>query len=285
MEESSTTLLWGATGWMGGMIAKEIECIAAKSRLEAIDETEAELDRVKPSRVIVAAALTGRPTVDWCEDHKAEVLATNYAGTLELCRACARRGIHCTLLGSGCIYQYDMEHPNCEDDARGFGEKDAPNFKGSFYSRTKLALERDLGALGLLEKDVLVLRIRMPVLGDKSPRCLLTKLGKYKDHVVDGMFNSITFLPDMIGTIPKLSQAKIAGLLNFCQPGAVTNREIVEIALGDEGFTFVSPEALPKLTRAPRSNCVLNCSRLSSVMRDLGLPPLRTAKECLMSLR
>lgn len=33
-----------------------------------------EIDRVKPSLVLNAAGITGRPNVDWCEDHRQETI-------------------------------------------------------------------------------------------------------------------------------------------------------------------------------------------------------------------
>jgi hypothetical protein len=35
---------------------------------------EQEIDRIKPTHVIVAAGLTGRPNVDWCETHQEETI-------------------------------------------------------------------------------------------------------------------------------------------------------------------------------------------------------------------
>lgn len=106
-----------------------------------------------------APAQTGRPNVDWCEDHKDEVLRVNVVGTLSLADLCNQRGIHMTNFGAspqlwrlqcgckrrvlcvrartgtGCIYSYDAAHPL--GSGRGFTETDAPNFAGSFYSMTK----------------------------------------------------------------------------------------------------------------------------------------------------
>ncbi len=66
-----------------------------------------ELDEVKPTFVINAAGITGRPNVDWCEDHKEEVLRTNVIGTMSLMDLTNARGIHMTNFATGCIYSYD----------------------------------------------------------------------------------------------------------------------------------------------------------------------------------
>ena len=65
-------LLFGKNGWIGGMMTKLLrdaghEVVLANSRLEMRESVEAELDQHKPTRVINAAGVTGRPNVDWCE--------------------------------------------------------------------------------------------------------------------------------------------------------------------------------------------------------------------------
>ena len=52
----------------------------------------AELDAHKPTRVICAAGLTGRPNVDWCETNQAAVIRVNVCGTLALADVCEQRG-------------------------------------------------------------------------------------------------------------------------------------------------------------------------------------------------
>ena len=56
------------------------------------------------------------------------------AGTLIIADQCNRRNIHCTIFGTGCIYEYDAEHTI---GGKGFLEEDPPNFGKSFYSKTK----------------------------------------------------------------------------------------------------------------------------------------------------
>jgi 3,5-epimerase/4-reductase len=96
----------GTTGWIGQKLVallrgagKDVVCAA--SRLDRPADVEAELDAVRPTRVLNAAGLTGRPNVDWCEDHKDEVIRVNVIGTLALLDACERRGIHVTNFATG----------------------------------------------------------------------------------------------------------------------------------------------------------------------------------------
>lgn len=89
---------------------------------------------------------TGRPNVDWCEDHKLETIRANLIGALLLADVCTTLGVHLTFFSTGmprgyvvwvtplgCLYTYDEAHPR--DYA--VKETDEPNFAGSFYSFTK----------------------------------------------------------------------------------------------------------------------------------------------------
>lgn len=97
------------------------------------------LDEIKPTHVFNSAGCTGRPNVDWCEDHKEETMRSNVVGTLNLADACSLRGLPCTIFATGCIYQYNETHPL--GSGKGFIETDSPNFDGSFYSKTKAMVE------------------------------------------------------------------------------------------------------------------------------------------------
>ena len=132
-------LIWGGEGWVAGHL-KDIlesqgkEVSSTTIRMQDREAVLAELDRVKPTHVLNAAGCTGRPNVDWCEDHKEETMRSNVIGTLNLTDCCYLKGIHCTVFATGCIYQYDDAHPW---DGPGYLETDPANFKGSFYSETK----------------------------------------------------------------------------------------------------------------------------------------------------
>lgn len=62
-------------------------------------------------------------------------------GTLNLCDVAFTKGIHVTNLATGCIYEYDNEHPI---GGKGFTEEEVPNFSGSFYSMSKGLVEKVL---------------------------------------------------------------------------------------------------------------------------------------------
>src|SRR5205085_2214040 len=83
-----TVLVFGGkTGWIGQKIVKILQdlghnAVPAESRIENRQDIIAEIQRIKPDLIINAAGLTGKPTVDWCETHKAETIRTNVIGTI-----------------------------------------------------------------------------------------------------------------------------------------------------------------------------------------------------------
>lgn len=63
----------------------------------------------------------------------------NVVGTVNLVDTCYLEGVHVTNYASGCIYEYDEQHPI---GGQGFKEEDVPNYVGSFYSHTKVMAEK-----------------------------------------------------------------------------------------------------------------------------------------------
>ena len=131
-------LIYGAHGWIGSQLVQWLggeSVVCGVARIENRTDVCEELDRVQPTHVLMAAGITGRPTVDWCESHKLETIRTNVIGTLNVIDCCAMRQIHITNFATGCIFEYDEAHPI---GGPGFKETDTPNFHGSFYSHSKV---------------------------------------------------------------------------------------------------------------------------------------------------
>lgn len=102
-----TFLIWGASGWIAGHLTallhtqhKNVHTTTA--RMEDQAAVCRVLDEVKPTHVVNCAGKTGRPNIDWCEDHKLETMEANVIGTLMLARECVERGVHLTVLATGC---------------------------------------------------------------------------------------------------------------------------------------------------------------------------------------
>jgi UDP-glucose 4,6-dehydratase len=139
-------LIYGRTGWIGGLLGKICEkqgiCYEYGSgRLENRSQLEKDIATVKPTHVFNAAGVTGRPNVDWCESHKVETIRANVVGTLTLADVCKQNDLLLVNYATGCIFEYDEKHQL--GSGVGFLEEDKPNFFGSYYSKTK-AMVSDL---------------------------------------------------------------------------------------------------------------------------------------------
>ena len=86
--------------------------IVLNTRLENYEEIEHKLNIYKPKFLICAAGISGKPTIEWCENNKDETFKTNVIDTLKLCEITKKLNIHLTLFGSGSIYKglYDNEN-------------------------------------------------------------------------------------------------------------------------------------------------------------------------------
>lgn len=167
LREQYKFLIWGGNGWIGSMLCDLLRThnhnvVIAKTRLQDYMGIIKELEEIQPDFVLNCAGITGRPTVDWCEENKQETFLINTVGVVNLADACWRKNIHMTNYATGCIYCYDNEHPIGSK----FSELDSPNFRGSTYSTSKILAEELLSEYD----NVLTLRIRMPISDDLHPK-------------------------------------------------------------------------------------------------------------------
>lgn len=223
-------------------------------RIEDFSSVKAELEAKKPDVVVNCAGKTGRPNVDWCEDHKMETVYSNVVAPMILARACEELGLYMVHIGSGCVYEG-------YNDGKGWSEEDAPNFAGSYYSRTKAWSEAMLKDFPILQ-----LRLRMPFDSIPSERNFITKIVKY--NKVISVPNSISVLEDFLIAAKTLIEKKATGVFNVTNPGVITHQEILDIykELVDPtyNYTLFSIEEMEKITKAKRSNCGLSVAKLEA---------------------
>lgn len=268
-------LLFGSKGWLAQELLKVYpDAICASSDIADASAVSAELDEHRPDVVINCAGKTGRPNVDWCEDHKEETVRSNVLGPLVLLEECAKRNTYWVHVGSGCIYQGDK-------GGEGFDEEDEPNFTGSFYSKSKLWSDAVLR-----EFPVLNLRLRMPFDGTENPRSLITKISKY-DRVLDSQ-NSVTYIPDFLKAVEALIAKRATGTYNVVNPGTTSPFAIMtlykEMVDPTKEFEKLSVEDLPQVAKAGRSNCKLSCKKLQSEGIEM-LPTEDAIREALEHIR
>jgi len=267
-------LLYGSTGWIGGELIKILKkdgntVYSAKSRIENRYDVEQELLTFKPKYVLLAAGLTGRPNVDWCESHKQEVIRVNVIGALNVVDLCYIHKIHLTIFNTGCIYNYDEKHTI---GGKPFTEEDEPNFGGSFYSHTKRMFENMIKSYD----NLLNLRIRMPLNDDlEQPRNFVTKITKYAKLI--NIPNSMTILDDLLPIAVEMTKKELKGIYNFTNPGTVSHNEILELykqyidpSFKWQNFTI---EEQNKILMAPRSNNALDTSKLQKEFPNV--PPVK----------
>jgi len=222
------------------------------------------LRREKPSFLINAAGYTGKPNVDACELHKAECVMGNAVLPGTIAAACTDAGVPWGHVSSGCIYT------GSRPDGAGFTETDTPNFSFrtdncSFYSGTKALGEEVLvGAANLY-----IWRLRIPFNQVDNPRNYLTKLLRY--NTLLEAENSISQLDEFVAaTFACWEQRVPFGVYNVTNPGHVTTREVVALiqktGVSHKQFTFFANEAefMRTAAKTPRSNCVMNSTKLAA---------------------
>jgi len=240
--------------------------IMCKNKINTYQDAKTEILKYSPEWVLNCAGATGRPNVDWCEDHRQETFDSNVVLPLNLAKACKDLKVKMLHLGSGCVYYGD-------NNGKGFSETDRSNFGGSFYSLTK-ALSEQL----LLDYDVLQLRLRMPIDAEMGPRNFITKIIHYKKII--NVKNSMTFVDDLFSVAKVLMERNKTGVFNVTNPGAMSHTEILELYKKYKDPTFkyevITVDELNKMTKAQRSNCILNTEKLE---KEIKIPALKTRIE------
>lgn len=241
------------------------DALISDRRIEDYSVVKKEIEEKKPEIVINCAGKTGRPNVDWCEDHKMETMFSNVVAPLILARVCEELSVYMVHVGSGCVYE---GYKNGE----GFGEDDQPNFFGSFYSRTKASSEKLLK-----EFPILQLRLRMPFDSIPSERNFISKIIKYPKVI--SVPNSISVLDDFLFAAKSLMDKKAKGIFNVTNPGVIDHKEILdmykEIVDPTYNYELFSLEEMEKITVAKRSNCGLSTKKMES--EGIYLRPVREA--------
>jgi len=254
-------------GYLGNKFLKYFnDSKMCDQRIESFDDAIKVIKEHNPEVLINCAGATGRPNVDWCEDNKEETFNSNVILPLNLAKACKETNTRMVHLGSGCIYSGD-------NNGKGFSETDRSNFGGSFYSLTK-ALSEQL----LLDYDVLQLRLRMPIDAEMGPRNFITKITHYK-KIID-VKNSMTFVDDLLSVAKVLMERNKTGVFNVTNPGAMSHTEILKLYKKYKNPNFkyevITVDELNKMTKAQRSNCILNSEKLE---KEIKIPDLKTRIE------
>lgn len=290
-------LLLGASGYVGQAFARELRWrrwsfIPLTRR--AIDYTDFDslfyyIRNMRPEFVVNAAGYAPNPNVDACELVREEVLCANALLPQTIARACLMTNTPWGHVSSGSIYtgakvaaqwgrmrvERDLNRPELRrlfaghpEEIHGFTEWDEPNFSFrhapcNFYSGSKALAEEAIRGVGASY----IWRPRMLFNELDEDRNLLSKLQFYP-KIYDGV-NSISHLDDFVRACLDLWERRAPfGIYNVVNPGATTTRRIAEmiqhIARPHRIFEFWKDdeEFYRCAARVPRSNCVLDTSKL-----------------------
>jgi 3,5-epimerase/4-reductase len=272
-----TTVVIGA-GFLGNRLAAALRgARLVRTDITDRDAVDAALNDCEATAVINCAGKTGRPNVDWCEQHREATYRANVIGALVLADACAKRGAYLLHVGSGCIFD------GASPDPVGWREDDAANPR-SFYARTKYAADLVLSCL----PDVGIVRLRMPIDDVPGERNLITKLASYR-QVID-VENSVTVIDDFVEVVRVLLDRRATGVFHATNPGTIRHRELLrmyrEIVDAGHRYELIGEGELVArgLALAPRSNCQLASRRLGEL--GIGMRPVEVAvREALVRYR
>ena len=248
-------------GWIGNYLKERLNADMVTMKIRCQEDADKIIERWSDYCIFInCIGKTGKPNIDWCEDHKQETTFSNIMVPLYIANACRRLGRYWIHLGSGCIY---------DGYQKAWTEEDEPNFYGSYYSVTK-AISQDL----LKEyKEVCVLRIRMPIDMQLHERNYVYKLLKYikEGKSLFDMENSMTYLPDLVDIIYELAHKKVTGTFNAINPGSMKASKLLNLYDPDLEFLIESYEEVSSRLKAARSNCILSSEKL---LKYVKIPPL-----------
>jgi len=304
-------ILLGASGYIGQSF---VEALRARQwpftplARKDVDYTDSDtlwrfLRDTRPEFVINAAGFTGKPNVDACETAPADTLLGNTLLPQTLAEICAATSTPWGHVSSGCIYsgakicrgsairvEKDLTTPELRrlvdespDTIRGFTEEDTPNFSFrdppcSFYSGTKALAEEAVNGIG----QCYLWRLRIPFDRVDNSRNYLSKIQRYSK--VYNNVNSISHRDDFVGACLALWERRAPfGIYNVTNPGFVTTRHVVDLIertlhLRRRFEFWESDEEFYRVAaRTPRSNCVLDSSKLLAT--GVALRPVEEALE------
>lgn len=274
----ASILLFGGKGWIGGQLVSLLKkdtriCSIQCSSLRANDReaVEDELVRLQPTHVISCIGRTHGSidghaihTIDYLEEpgKLLENVTDNLYAPVLLAKLCEKYGIHYTYLGTGCIFEYDTDHP-MEHPEMGFKEADLPNFFGSSYSIVKGITDQ----LMQMHPSALNVRIRMPITSEVNDRDFITKIVRYEK--ICSLPNSMTVLDELLPVMVDMVLKKMSGTVQLTNPGVISHEEILTMyrELCDPTKTWKTMTYVEqgKLLKSKRSNNSLDTSRLQTL--------------------
>jgi 3,5-epimerase/4-reductase len=212
-------LLFGK-GFIGERLASALKGEVNGEMILSFADADRIVEAANPKIIINCIGYTGARNVDDCELDKDSTLTANVFVPIWLAEAAIRRGIKFVHISSGCIYHYDYRSD------QPITEEEKPDFFDLFYSRTKIYSERALEPL-CRERNILIVRIRIPLDDKPHPKNVLDKLLRYR-KVID-VPNSVTYIPDFVKAVKHLIKKDARGLYNVVNKGGMRYPEFLNV--------------------------------------------------------
>jgi len=239
-------------GFIGERLQKELNCEIDASIIKSFKDADRLVKKYKPRIIINCIGITGKHNVDDCELDKDQTLLGNSFVPIMLAELAVRNNIKLVHISSGCIFNFNYQKDSPIEEAS------QNYFFKLFYSRSKIYAEKALETLAR-DYNILIARIRIPLLNAKHPKNILDKLIKYK-KIID-VPNSVTYIPDFIQAIKYLIKIDAKGVFNVVNKGALRYPLLMKI------YQKYAPEfkytviGLSKL-RLVRTNLLLSTKKL-----------------------
>ena len=268
----SKIVLLGASGYIGQQFAQELirrDIQFFEIHRNIINYYDPDvlfnfLETYQPDFLINCAGWAGQPTN---RDQQTNTYIANTILPKVLSEACGATTTPRGHVSSGCIFHGQKK------DGTPFNEEDETdcclnNPYYSLYNATKAEGERMIKAVG---RDYYIWRLRMPFDEFDHPKNYISKLLYKYDKLYDSPENSICHRGDFVSACLDIWLNKCDyGIYNVVNSGSVTAREVIEKinknpALSKSFDFFKTEKEFYKFgAKAPRSNCILDNSKLIS---------------------
>jgi dTDP-4-dehydrorhamnose reductase len=207
-------------GFIGKRLKEGLACRICAARIKTFRDAEKIIKRYKPRVIVNCIGVTGRRNVDDCELDIDGVLLANSFVPIILAEVALRNNIKLVHISSGCIFNFDYKKD------KPIKEECVPDFFDLFYSRSKIYAESSLETLSK-KYNILILRLRIPLLDKPHPKNILDKLIRYKKVIDVG--NSITYMPDFIKAFKYLLKIDARGIYNLVNRGGLRYPKLMQV--------------------------------------------------------
>ena len=166
--------------------------------------------------------------------------------------------VFCSFFTSSSCLALFIDYSSIND--KEYTEEDMWDFQESFYSKTKAYTQELLKCY----KNVLLLRIRMPINNSNDSKNFISKLKKFEKII--SVKNSMTVLPELIPVMIKLIELNKTGTWNIVNPGVISHKEIMDMYNINKKYIDISHQS--EITRVARSNNHLCVDKLMSFINE-----------------